>query len=125
MAESVSARTLRPYPFPDAASRIVLSRQAELDLDRLFEWISRDSSIERAEAIFRRIDETLDLIAAMPRIGRIRRDLDGEPRTFALWPWVIIYEPRSAAEGVIVWRILDGRRDLAAEIEPSASPQAD
>jgi len=100
-----------------ARPRISLSREAERDLDALFDWIARDSGVERAEAILRRIDQTLDLIAAMPRIGRVRRDLDGEPRTFSIWPWIIVYEPGSNTDGIVVWRVIDGRRDLDSEVE--------
>ncbi len=99
-----------------ARPRIVLSLDAERDLDELFDWIARDSSVDRADAILRRIDETLELLAAMPRIGRVRHDLDGEPRTFAVWPWVIVYEPLLAAQGIVVWRVIDGRRDLPRHI---------
>lgn len=97
-----------------ARPRIVLSRDAECDLDALFDWIARDSGVDRAESVLREIDETLGLLAAAPRIGRVRRDLDGEPRTFAVWPWVIVYEP--AGEGIVVWRVMDGRRDLPRHI---------
>jgi plasmid stabilization system protein ParE len=45
----------------------------------------------------------------MPRIGRVRHDLDGEPRTFAIWPWAIAYKPLPAIRGIAVWRIVDGR----------------
>ncbi len=93
-------------------SPIVLSLDAERDLDTSFDWIATDSGVDRADAILRRIDETLELIAAMPRVGRVRHDLDGEPRTFAVWPWVIVYEPRPTGPGIVVWRIIDGRRDL-------------
>ncbi len=97
-----------------ARPSIVFARDAESDLDSLFDWIAIDSGVDRAEAILRRIDETLDLRADLPRIGRIRHDLDGAPRTFSVWPWVIIYEPSST--GIIVWRIIDGRRDLPGHI---------
>jgi len=50
----------------------------------------------------------------MPRIGRVRRDLDGAPRTFSVWPWLIVYEPSSSA--IVVWRIIDGRRDLPRHV---------
>ncbi|HVY33531.1 MAG TPA: type II toxin-antitoxin system RelE/ParE family toxin [Caulobacteraceae bacterium] len=99
-----------------ARSRIVLSLSAERDLDALFDWIARDSGVERAEAVLRRIEETLELVAAMPRIGRVRHDLDGEPRTFAVWPWVVVYEPLSPRDGIIVWRVIDGRTDLPGHI---------
>jgi len=95
---------------------IVLSLDAERDLDVLFDWIAHDSGVDRAEAILRRIDETLEHLAALPRIGRVRRDLDGEPRTFAVWPWVIVYEPLTIGPGIVVWRIVDGRRDLPRHV---------
>ena len=98
----------------NGAASIVLSRDAESDLDAMFEWIAVDSGVDRAEAILQRIDETLGLLADRPRIGRVRRDLDGSPRTFAVWPWVIVYEPSST--GIVVWRIIDGRRDLPHHI---------
>jgi toxin ParE1/3/4 len=96
--------------------QIVLSLDAEHDLDSLFNWVARDSGVDRAEVILRRIEETLHRLADMPRIGRVRRDLEGEPRTFAVWPWLIIYEPLSAGRGVVVWRIVDGRRDLPRHV---------
>ncbi len=97
-----------------ARPSIVLSRDAESDLDALFEWIVIDSGVDRAEAILRRIDETLNLLADLPRIGRVRHDLDGAPRTFSVWPWVIVYEQSPGC--IVVWRIIDGRRDLPRHI---------
>jgi plasmid stabilization system protein ParE len=73
-----------------ARSTIVISLDAERDLDSLFDRIARDSGVDRAEAVLRRIGETLEMIATLPRIGRVRYDLDGDPRTFAVWPWVIV-----------------------------------
>ena len=95
-----------------ARPQIVLSREAERDLDALFDWITIDSGVDRASAILRRIEDTLELLAATPRIGRVRHDLDGQPRSFSVWPWVIFYEPLATGGGVSVWRIVDGRRDL-------------
>jgi plasmid stabilization system protein ParE len=39
-------------------SRVVLSLDAESDLDSLFDWIADDSGVDRAEAVLRRIDRT-------------------------------------------------------------------
>jgi plasmid stabilization system protein ParE len=74
-----------------AFSRIVRTLQAERDLDSLFDWIARDGGVDRAEAVLRRIEDTLSHVAEMPGIGRVRRDLDGSPRVFSLWPWLVIY----------------------------------
>jgi toxin ParE1/3/4 len=100
-----------------AASRIVLSRTAERDLNALFDYIARDSGVDRAEAVLRRIEATLANLAAMPRIGRVRPDLDGAPRAFSTWPWLVLYEPLGVRTGIVVWRVIDGRRDLTRSID--------
>ena len=92
--------------------RIVKSLHAERDLTELFDYIARDSGVDRAEAVLRRIDQTLDGLARFPRMGRVRDDLEGSPRVFAMWPWLVIYEPLDSGPGILVWRIVDGRRDL-------------
>jgi toxin ParE1/3/4 len=97
------------------AARIIKLSDAERDLDELFDLIAADSGNDRAEAIFRRLSSALDSLAAFPRIGRIRDDLDGSPRVFAVWPWLIVYEPLGPT-GIVVWRIIDGRRDLPRTI---------
>jgi plasmid stabilization system protein ParE len=73
--------------------------------------------MDRAEAILRRIDVTLANLAAMPRIGRIRPDFEGAPRVFSIWPWLILYEPLGAGNGIVVWRVIDGRRDLTRSVD--------
>jgi toxin ParE1/3/4 len=40
--------------------------------------------------------------------------LKGEPRSFPVGPWSIIYEPLKDSSGILVLRILDSRRDIAA-----------
>jgi toxin ParE1/3/4 len=94
------------------AGTIVKSLAAEYDLVALFDYIAEDTGVDRAEMVLRRIDQTLQNLASWPLIGRIRHDLDGAPRIFAVWPWIIIYEPKSDGDGIVVWRILDGRRDV-------------
>jgi len=100
-----------------ASSRIVRTLQADRDLDSLFDWIARDGGVDRAEAVLRRIEDTISHLAEMPGIGRVRGDLDGSPRVFSLWPWLVIYEPLEREKGIVVWRILDGRRDLSSAVK--------
>jgi plasmid stabilization system protein ParE len=95
---------------------IVKSLDAEHDLADLFDYIALDSGVERAETILRRIDEVLANLAIWPRIGRVHPELDGSPRVFATWPWLIVYEPQPDEYGIFVWRIIDGRCDIADAI---------
>lgn len=92
-----------------------MSVEAEQDLADLFNYIANEDGVDRAEVILRRIEQVLDTLASWPLIGRVRPDLDGVPRIFSVWPWLIIYEPRTEA-GILVWRVLDSRRDITAVV---------
>ena len=96
-------------------SSIVYSREAERDLEELFAYIATDSGVQRAELVLRRIAKTLDTLAEWPFIGRLHHEFDGATRTFAVWPWIIFYEPQTGG-GIVVWRIVDGRRNLPSVV---------
>lgn len=96
------------------AGRILLSLEAERDLDELFDHIARDSGLPRADAVRQRLEGIIALLAGSPGMGRLRRDLPLDPPThsFAVYPWVILYDPLADDEGILVLRVIDGRRDL-------------
>ncbi|TCS12088.1 hypothetical protein EV278_11530 [Caulobacter sp. BK020] len=52
-------------------------------------------------------------LALRPRMGRVRRDFDGEPRVFTVAPWMIVYETLPNDAGIQVLRLIDSRRDVA------------
>jgi plasmid stabilization system protein ParE len=45
-------------------------------------------------------------------MGRVRTEIVGHPRSFSVKPWVIFYEPMEDRRGVLVTRLVDGRRDI-------------
>jgi toxin ParE1/3/4 len=47
-------------------------------------------------------------------LGRRRFDFKGDPYSFTVAPWLIIYEPLPDGVGIYILRILDSRRDIAA-----------
>lgn len=104
------------------AGRIVLSLLAESDLAALFESIAGDSGTDRAEVVLHRLEDTLQNLASWPLIGRIRRDIDHASRVFAIWPWLVIYEPHQ--DGILVLRVLDTRLDVLNTPRDEASTQA-
>ena len=99
---------------------VIISYAAQGDLTELFDRIAIEHGLDRAELVLRRIDAVVTSLAAWPRIGRVREDLDGSPRTFSIWPWILVYEPQESGTGIIVWRVLDGRRDLPTIVCPPA-----
>ncbi len=98
------------------SGRIILSLLAETDLTVLFESIAGDAGTDRAEVVLHRLEHTLQNLASWPLIGRIRRDIDHNARVFAMWPWLVIYEP--CQDGILVLRVLDTRLDV-----PSPPPE--
>jgi toxin ParE1/3/4 len=96
--------------------RVILSLQAARDLDLLFDWIAYESGVARAEDVLQRIDDAIQRVATMPGIGRLRPELDGSPRTFPVSRWLIVYEPQKTNQGIVVWRVIDGARDLPRHI---------
>jgi toxin ParE1/3/4 len=99
-------------------ARVAKSLDAERDLSDLFDYIARESGVDHAEMVLRRIEQSLNILSELPLIGRIHDELDGRPHTFSIWPWIVIYEPEPAGDGILVWRIIDGRRDLPKLVRP-------
>ena len=95
-----------------AKRRSLLSLAADGDLDAIFAYLATQSGIDRATAVFARIEETLKSLAEKPQLGRVREDLDGAPRSFVVLRWVVFYEPMEMGDGIYVWRVVDGSRDL-------------
>jgi len=51
-------------------------------------------------------------LASMPGMGGSRSYLPRNRRAFPIRPWTIIYRSLPDGDGILVQRILDGRRDL-------------
>jgi toxin ParE1/3/4 len=94
--------------------RIERSSGARHDAKQLALWIGRESGATRARAVTERLEAAIRLLARRPHLGRLRLDLQGEPKSFSVAPWVIVYEPLEDGNGIRLLRILDSRRDIAA-----------
>jgi plasmid stabilization system protein ParE len=99
-------------------NRVQFTWKAREDLLDLFALVAEETGSERAELVLHRIHTVIAALADWPGIGRRRSDLDGTPRTFAVPPWLIVYEAQPGERGIFVWRVVDGRRDLTAVIHP-------
>jgi len=94
--------------------RVVKSREAQADFNRLYAWIAEDSGEARADSVVARLDVAMRRLARHPRLGRLRQDLQGGPRSLTVAPWLIIYRPLPEDGGIRVLHIIDSRRDIAA-----------
>lgn len=97
-----------------AGGRIERSPDARRDALRLALWIGRQGGVDRAQAVSDRLEAALVLLARRPMLGRPRPGFDGDPRSFSVRPWVIVYDLLPDDAGIQVLRILDSRQDTAA-----------
>jgi plasmid stabilization system protein ParE len=92
--------------------RFVLANAAHADMHEIRTYIARERSQDIAEAVMTGLYAAMGSLAHAPRIGRVREEYATKPRSFAVPPHVIFYEPLKQEEGIVVWRVLHGARDL-------------
>jgi toxin ParE1/3/4 len=89
---------------------IVLKRpRAELDWLDLWDYIA-DDSLDRADEFLDRIEGKLQTLAQNPGMGRRRKELLAELRSFPIENYVVFY--RELTNGIEVIRVLHGSRDI-------------
>ena len=93
---------------------VVLTEDAERDLEDLYTYIATHDSLRSAERVLSRIIETADSLAAAPTRGSQPRELralgDQEYRQVFFKPYRLIY--RIVGQQVAIYLIADGRRDM-------------
>jgi plasmid stabilization system protein ParE len=62
----------------------------------------------------------MDVVATAPYIGRERPDFSGNPRSIVVRPYVIFYKPFAEGDGIHVWRVLHGARNIPRILRPPA-----
>lgn len=94
--------------------RVLLTEDAEQDLDDLYQWIAEHDSPANADHVLDRLLQTANSIAAHPERGSPPRELLAlgirEFRQVFFKPYRVIY--RVTDQQVIVYVIADGRRDM-------------
>ena len=91
------------------------SPQTEIDLTSIYNFIA-DDSVKAADAWLKRIENTFDMLAQTPMVGRARDDLSMNLRSFPVGRYIIFYIPMS--DGVEVVRVMNSRQDIDADDMP-------
>jgi toxin ParE1/3/4 len=98
--------------------RVLRTPHARQDLLDIWAYIARQNAPLVADAVLGRIHGAIEILARTPLIGRERGEFPGKPRSFAVRPYVIFYEPLSEGDGILIWRVIHGARDLPRLIVP-------
>lgn len=91
-----------------------LSDQAKEDLVGIWEYIAQDNP-SAADRLLQTLVQKYKLLAENPGIGRLREELRPSLRSFAVGNYLLLYRP--TPEGIAVFRILHGARDLEGLLE--------
>jgi len=90
------------------------TRIANSDLEKITNYIA-DLNPSAADAFLTKLDETCDLLAEHPGIGRPRPRLGENVRSFPIGNYLLFYVP--TIDGMIVLRLIYGGRDLPAAFQ--------
>ena len=93
---------------------VLLTADAERDLEDIYDFIAANDSVEHADHVLERLLEVTGNLAVMPDRGSVPRELRDlgirEYRQAFFKPYRVIY--RVFGQDVVVYVIADGRRDL-------------
>ena len=96
------------------AYSVVLTDDAEQDIEEIGEYIARSKSMQRALHVTQAIRQAVESLSDFPERGTIVTELleQGEPdyRQIRFKPYMIIYQVSAGA--VVVQLIADGRRNM-------------
>ena len=90
--------------------KFILSKAADADLEDIFDYTLEEFGLDQAVSYVSSFDDTFKMIAHNLEIGRERKEIQEDLRSFAKDKYVIFYRIRS--DHVRVVRILHGSRDL-------------
>lgn len=101
------------------ASEVLLTDDAERDLDEIYDYIFIHDSPERADYVIGEIASVLESLSTMPQRGNHPNELlelgIREYREVFFKPYRVIY--RVIGSKVFVFLIADGRRDMQSLLE--------
>jgi toxin ParE1/3/4 len=90
--------------------RVRTTVQADADIQRIAQWIARDSTHAAAKWIDD-LDREFSTIAQTPGIGTDRSDLRPNLRSVPFGNYILFF--KSSRESLIVVRVIHGARDYA------------
>jgi toxin ParE1/3/4 len=80
------------------------------DLIEIWLYIAQDNPAA-ADRVLDKLEQKFSILAANPRIGRLRSDIGPDVRSFAVGNYIVLYRERTG--GIEIGRVIHGKRDLS------------
>jgi Plasmid stabilization system protein len=98
------------------AHRVSISGPARDDLDAIWDYLAAKASPEIADFVIARLYEAMNAAAEHPYLYP-ETEFHGKPRRVNVFEYAVFYEPATKG-GILILRIIHGRRDLAKILPP-------
>ena len=72
-------------------NRFKISRQADRDLEDIWVYLAQNDSLA-ADLLLAKVFDKFPMLAQFPEMGRSRRELSEELRSFPIKPYIIFYK---------------------------------
>ncbi len=89
--------------------QLIFSPQFRIEADKAWDYLA-EYSVTRANAFIIEVSETLDQLAAYPRMGRSREEIMQGMRSFPVGRYLIFYQP--IENGIKVLRLKHAAQDI-------------
>ena len=97
-----------------ASYKVVMTKDAEADLEDIYNYIADHDSIDNADYVLDELLKVTDTLVNFPMKGSIPKELQSlgirEYRQIFFKPYRVIY--RTIEKQVVIFIIADGRRDM-------------
>lgn len=97
-----------------ASYKVVMTKDAEADLEDIYDYIADHDSINNADYVLDELLKVTDTLTNFPLKGSIPKELQSlgirEYRQIFFKPYRVIY--RTIGKQVVIFIIADGRRDM-------------
>ncbi|MDR2893534.1 MAG: type II toxin-antitoxin system RelE/ParE family toxin [Deltaproteobacteria bacterium] len=99
---------------------VIILGPADRDILEIVAYLAEYESLDIADKILNRIEETINGLSRFPDRGRIPPELEKQSHTFReiqIWPYRVIYEVELQQNRVSVHIVIDGRRNAQSVME--------
>jgi toxin ParE1/3/4 len=97
-------------------TRLVVTAEAEIDLNEILDYLDREASAIVAEDYGRKFRLYIERLVDSPGIGSPRPALGADTRTGIVWPYILIYDYTLAEDTLTLLRVLHGRRHITRRL---------
>lgn len=98
--------------------RVDITATARRDINDIWNYLDKHASERVANRVVSRIFAAMDRAARAPAAYATRKIFDGSPRRINVYRYGIFFRELGDGNGIVVWRVLHGARDLPRLVKP-------